>query len=195
MRSHSFHKHHRSISNWSGVPCYSPSCLNVPANPVIGLATRSANLNQKHIPKTILIEKIYCLIGVNMRTKFRLVSVACVIWLFITASFPEEAVNINVSDETVFSRNITTLDGAFQANFSQAFGQNYGAYIAEMRQPPAAWDVSASGTKCYPIGHRLSPPLSSKAFTVDVRIKGLTIINPSNSFQSPCYSHISQKER
>jgi hypothetical protein len=45
------------------------------------------------------------------------------------------------------------------------------------------------------IGHRLSPPLSSKAFTVDVRIKGLTIINPCYSFQSPCYSHISQKER
>jgi len=28
------------------------------------------------------------------------------------------------------------------------------------------------------IGHRLSPPLSPKALTIDVRIKGLTIIKP-----------------
>ena len=38
------------------------------------------------------------------------------------------------------------------------------------------------------IGHRLSPPLSSKPFSVDMWVKGLTIINSDYSFQSPCYS-------
>ena len=38
------------------------------------------------------------------------------------------------------------------------------------------------------IGHRLSPPLSSKPFSVDMWVKGLTIINSDYSFQSLCYS-------
>ena len=40
----------------------------------------------------------------------------------------------------------------------------------------------------YLIGHRLSPPLSSKPFSVDMWVKGLTIINSDYSFQSLCYS-------
>ena len=38
------------------------------------------------------------------------------------------------------------------------------------------------------IGHRLSPPLRSKPFSVDMWVKGLTIINSDYSFQSLCYS-------
>ena len=38
------------------------------------------------------------------------------------------------------------------------------------------------------IGHRLSPPLSSKSFAVYMRIEGLTIVNTCDSFPSPGYS-------